>query len=113
MRYYRYGLNGTKFECTEHSYAWSGNMPNTGKYCCVHCGKPESEDTFDGKKAPYEFNEGYNISLEHFLEWLEGKQKIDLQLTSCKKLVIVKNDSTNFIWLSNGEGYFKLIKIVE
>ena len=28
-----------KVECTNHSYAWSGKMPCTGTYRCIHCGK--------------------------------------------------------------------------
>lgn len=31
------------------SFRWSGNMPNTGLYCCVTCGKPEDSNSFDGK----------------------------------------------------------------
>jgi len=30
-------------ECVEHSYAWSGEMPCTGVYCCVFCGKVKDE----------------------------------------------------------------------
>ena len=37
-------------ECVNHSYAWSGKMPCTGMYKCVFCGKPEDENTYDGKK---------------------------------------------------------------
>ncbi len=32
----------------EHSYAWSGNMPCTGMYQCVHCGSPKNPDSFNG-----------------------------------------------------------------
>ena len=39
-----------KVECTHHSYAWSGQMPCTGIYRCVYCGKPEDENSFTGKK---------------------------------------------------------------
>jgi hypothetical protein len=36
-------------ECVKHSYRWSGNMPQTGEYCCVFCAKPEDENTYNGK----------------------------------------------------------------
>jgi len=32
-----------------HSYAWSGSMPCTGRWQCIYCGKPEDETTFNGK----------------------------------------------------------------
>jgi hypothetical protein len=28
-----------KIECVNHSYAYSGRIPCTGVYRCVHCGK--------------------------------------------------------------------------
>lgn len=34
----------------EHSYAWSGRMPNTGTYRCIYCGKPEDSTTFSGRR---------------------------------------------------------------
>ena len=34
----------------EHTYRWTGKEPCSGMYCCVHCGKPEDETTFNGKK---------------------------------------------------------------
>lgn len=36
------------YECTRHSYAWSGNIPCTGMYRCVYCGKPKDEHSFNG-----------------------------------------------------------------
>ena len=35
-------------ECKEHQYRWSGEIPCTGIWCCVLCGKPEA-DTFNGR----------------------------------------------------------------
>ena len=29
-------------------YAWSGKMPNTGRYECVLCGKPKNPDSYRG-----------------------------------------------------------------
>jgi len=40
--------DGTESPCF-HSYSWSGSMPCTGVYKCVFCGKPENENTFNGK----------------------------------------------------------------
>jgi hypothetical protein len=28
----------SKEACKNHSYRWTGKMPNTGEYACVHCG---------------------------------------------------------------------------
>jgi len=30
----------TEEECTQHSFSWSGDMPCTGLYKCIHCGFP-------------------------------------------------------------------------
>lgn len=41
-QYFKYvTMNGKteKVECKDHSYAWSGKEPCTGKYCCIFCGK--------------------------------------------------------------------------
>jgi len=38
----------TEIECENHSYAWSGRVPNTGVYRCVYCGHiPEDKGTED------------------------------------------------------------------
>lgn len=48
--YIRFG-KAVKAEYERHSFRWSGGMPNTGMYCCVYCGNPEDETTFNGKKV--------------------------------------------------------------
>lgn len=30
----------TEKECTQHSFAWSGEIPCTGTYKCIYCGYP-------------------------------------------------------------------------
>jgi len=39
-------MGGTveRVECKDHSYSWSGQMPCTGVYRCVLCGKPKDDD---------------------------------------------------------------------
>ena len=31
--------------CFDHAFAWSGTMPCTGTYRCMHCGKPRDEES--------------------------------------------------------------------
>lgn len=31
----------SRVECKQHSYAWSGSMPCTGRLRCIYCGKPK------------------------------------------------------------------------
>ena len=39
-----------KIEVAKHSFAWSGKIPNTGTYRCVHCGQ-DGDDVNDVNDA--------------------------------------------------------------
>ena len=78
LTYYRFKLNGEKVKCTDHSYAWSGKTPCTGVYRCVHCGKPEDENTFDGKKK----DDKLEIEEPITKEWLKENLTINVNSLS-------------------------------
>jgi len=45
-----FNLKGGETPRQNHSFAWSGKMPNTGIYKCIYCGKEPSHELTRGKE---------------------------------------------------------------